>query len=303
MALSTNVQGALFMATAMAAFAVGDTMSKILVHEMNVGQIIFIRGLAMTLFMTLLAWRLKALRHPRLLMDRMLLLRVCLEALATATYVTALGLVPFATVSAMQQAIPLVVTLGAALFFHEPVGWRRWTAIVVGLAGVLVILRPDGHGLAAGALIAIGSMFFTAARDLSTRAISREIPSLMISLCTSGFITVVGAVLIPALGGWKPVAAIDGLHLAIGALGAAAGYQAAILGMRTGDVSFVSPMRYLGLIFSAASGFLVFGEIPDRWTFAGAGIVIAAGIYAFYREARRKRHPATPPLAGPRIVR
>jgi drug/metabolite transporter (DMT)-like permease len=303
MVLSKNVEGALFMASAMAAFAVGDTMSKLLVTNMNVGQIIFLRGFATTSIVALIVWRLRAFCHPRLLLDRMLFLRICFEVLATTTYITALGLTPFANVSAIQQAIPLVATFGAALFFGEKVGWRRWMAILVGLIGVLIILRPGSDGLAAGALFAISGMLFTASRDLATRAVDRAIPSSMITLCTSAFVTIAGGVLVGPLGGWTPITSDSWIFLGIGAVAAMIGYQAAILGMRTGEVSFVSPMRYLSLIFSATAGFFVFGEYPDYGTLLGAAIVIGAGIYTFYREARRGRMSAVPPPVGPRITR
>lgn len=303
MALSKNVEGALFMASAMAAFAVGDTMSKILVAGMNVGQIIFLRGLATSLFTALIVWRLGAFCRPAVLLDRMLFLRICFEILATTTYITALGLTPFANVSAIQQAIPLVVTFGAALFFREKVGWRRWLAILVGLIGVMIILRPGGDGLASGALFAIAGMLFTASRDLATRAVDRSIPSSMITLCTSLSITMAGGIMIIPMGGWMPVATESWIFLGIGAVAAMIGYQAAILAMRTGDVSFVSPMRYLSLIYSAAAGFFIFAEYPDYGTFLGAGIVIVAGLYTFYREARRGRMITVPPPAGPRITR
>lgn len=291
------------MGTAMAAFSLGDTMSKLLVANINTGQIIFIRGLAMSVFMVIIVWKLKAYRPIRQLFNRMLVLRICCEAMASLTYITALGLIPFANVSAIQQAIPLVVTLGAALFFREQVGWRRWSAIVIGLVGVLIILRPDTSGLKAGALVAIGSMFFTASRDLATKAVDRGIPSSLISLCTSIFVTAMGGLAIIPMGGWTAVTASDAAHIAIAALAAMTGYQTAILGMRTGDVSFVSPMRYLSLIFAAASGYFVFREMPDLWTSIGAGIVIAAGIYTFYRETRRNSTAAVPPAVGPRITR
>ncbi len=303
MPLSRNATGAVFMASAMASFAVGDTMSKFLVADMNVGQIIFLRGIAATCFTAILVWRLRAFCPLRNLLDKMLFLRIGCEILATTTYITALGLTPFANVSAIQQAIPLVVTIGAAVFFRELVGWRRWSAILVGLIGVMIILRPGSDAMTTGALLALAGMLFTAARDLSTRAVSPAIPSSIITFCTSLTITIVGGLIVHPLGGWVPVATVNWGFLCIGAVAAMTGYQFAILAMRTGEVSFVSPMRYLSLIFSAVAGFVVFGEYPDSGTLLGAAIVIGAGLYTIYREARRKQSLTAPPLVGPRITR
>lgn len=286
---STNVKAALYMAVAMAAFSCGDAISKSLRPAMNAGEIIFVRGLFTSTFIGLLAWKLNALRSWRAVLQPMIVLRVVCEALASFTYMTALGMMPIANAAAILQALPLAVTLGAALFLREPVGWRRWTAIIVGFVGVLIIIRPGPEGFTASALLVVASMFATAARDLATRCIGKDVPSLTVTACTAMSMTVFGAACIGPLGGWQHVSMTSLSHIALGAVLVLVGYQAMILAMRTGEISFVAPFRYLSLIFSALLGLAIFGEIPDIWTLAGSGIVIASGLYAFYRENRRRR--------------
>jgi drug/metabolite transporter (DMT)-like permease len=301
MARSKNTEGAIYMATAMASFACSDALSKSVISVMNAGEIMLLRGILTSVIVYLLARRSGALRSYRVIFQPMILLRVVCEALAAVTYITALGMMPIANASAIIQALPLAVTLGAAVFLKEPVGWRRWSAIMVGFAGVLIIVRPGPEGFTPAALIVIASMFITAARDLSTRCVDKSVPSLMVTVCTAIGVSVVGGVLIAPLGGWRPVSPNSMLHLALASVMVLAGYQTAILAMRTGDIAFVAPMRYLSLIFAALLGFVFFAETPDRWTIVGAAIVIASGLYTFYRESRRRSARKLAQRSDPRV--
>lgn len=301
MVRSKNTDGALYMAMAMAAFSCSDALSKSVISVMNAGEIMLLRGILTSVIVYLLARRSGALRSFRVIFQPMILLRVVCEALAAVTYITALGMMPIANASAIIQALPLAVTLGAAVFLKEPVGWRRWSAIMVGFAGVLIIVRPGPEGFTPAALIVIASMFITAARDLSTRCVDKSVPSLMVTVCTAIGVSLVGGLLIIPLGGWRAVSPNSMLHLALASVMVLAGYQTAILAMRTGDIAFVAPMRYLSLIFAALLGFVFFAETPDRWTIVGAAIVIASGLYTFYRESRRRNAQKLAQRSDPRV--
>jgi drug/metabolite transporter (DMT)-like permease len=221
----------------------------------------------------------------------MIIVRVICEILAAATYITALGMMPIANASAILQSLPLVVTFGAALFFGEPVGWRRWSAVLVGLIGVMIIIRPGPEGFTAAALLCVASVLATTGRDLSTRSIAPEVPALMITVVTAVSVAIFGALLTPLLGGWQPVSTSSLSHIVLAAILVLVGYQTVIMAMRTGEISFVAPFRYTSLIFSALLGFLFFAELPDSWTLIGAAIVIASGLYTFYRETKRHAAP------------
>ena len=134
------------MAVAMAGYTINDAITKLVSSEMNFGQIMLVRGLfAMALIVTL-AWHQRALRPLRTLMQRPVALRMVAEVGGTVSFLAAIVHLPLANTSAIFQALPLAVTLGAALLFGEPVGWRRWLAIIAGFAGVLIIVRPGGRG-------------------------------------------------------------------------------------------------------------------------------------------------------------
>jgi drug/metabolite transporter (DMT)-like permease len=285
---SSNTKGAIFMTMSMAGFSASDALSKSLIAEMNAGQIMCLRGLFTSTLIYLVARQMGALRSWRIALQPMVAIRVICEILAAVTYITALGMMPIANASAILQSLPLVVTFGAVVFFGEPVGWRRLLAILTGLIGVMIIVRPGADGFTPAALICIACVLVTAGRDLATRGVDPAIPSLMVSVITAICVTIFGALATPLLGGWHPVSGTSLAHIALAAILVLIGYQGIILAMRTGEISFVAPLRYTGLIFSALLGWVVFSEIPDQWTVIGAAIVIASGLYTFYREAKRR---------------
>ena len=169
MHISPNLYGSLFMAAAMASFTMNDTITKAVSSELNIGEILVIRGGVAIVLVTALASYRRALRSFRALLIWPVGLRVVGEIGGTLTYLAAIAQMPLANASAIFQALPLVITLGAALVFGEPVGWRRWLAIAAGFIGVLVIVRPGSEGFSHAALLALASVGFCAVRDLATR--------------------------------------------------------------------------------------------------------------------------------------
>jgi drug/metabolite transporter (DMT)-like permease len=288
---SRNTQGAVYMSMAMAGFSSSDALSKSVIGAMNAGEIMFIRGLFTSVLVYFIARHMGALRSWRIILQPIIVLRVICEMLAAVTYITALGMMPIANASAILQSLPLIVTFGAALFFREPVGWRRWSAILVGLIGVMIIIRPGPEGFTPAALLCVASVLTTAGRDLATRSIDKDIPSLMVTVITAMTVAFFGALLVTPLGGWQPVSWTSISHLLMASVLVLVGYQSVITAMRTGDVSFIAPFRYTSLVFSGLLGFIFFAEVPDMWTLVGAAVVIASGLYTFYREAKRHVAP------------
>ncbi len=288
MALSDNIRGSLFMASAMMGFAFNDTIIKTLREDMNVGQIMFVRGGITTLIVFLIAWKLGALRPLKVALTPAVLARAFAEILSALTFIYALGKIPLANASAILQALPLAVTLGAALFLHEPVGWRRWTAIITGFIGVLIIIRPGPDGFSLASLVCVACVFSAATRDLLTKGINPEIPSIFITLVTTLIIALAGAVLIVPTGGWTPMSLpVLGL-MGLSSLAVIVGYQSIVMAMRIGEISFIAPFRYTSLFWSIGLGYVVFGDLPDHWMLLGIVIIVASGLYTFYRENKRR---------------
>lgn len=286
MTLSPNLRGALYMMGSMAAFTVNDASVKLLAPEMPLFQIIFLRGVLTTGLIVGLAYAmgLRSLRIPR--GDRWLVAgRTLAELGGMVAFLTALLNMPLANVSAFLMSLPLTVTLAAAVFLGEPVGWRRLLAILVGLIGVLMIVQPGTAGFNSYSLLVLLAVAMFTARDILTRQLSDAVPSLAVAVITAASVAGFGGLMtIPQ--DWASVSPRGVMLVALAATFIVAGYLLSIMVMRVGEVSFVAPFRYTILIWALALGWYLFGDWPDRLTLAGAGVVVATGIFTIYRESR-----------------
>ncbi len=288
MTLSPNARAALLMSMSMAVFLINDMLTKLAGQSMNMGQVMAVRGMFATVLIIALAWKQGVLANMQAMTHPMVALRTLSDVAATVVFLIALANTPLVSVSAILQALPLAVTMGAALVFKEPVGWRRWSAIALGFVGVLVIIRPGGDTFSVYSVLVIACVFFCAVRDLATRAIPPGVQVIQVSVVTSIAVMVTGFALIPLMGGWTPLTVQSTWPLLAAAVLVLIGYQTLIQAMRTGDISFSAPFRYTALLWAAGLGFVVFGEVPDFWTLVGAAIVIASGVFTIYRERQRK---------------
>ncbi len=280
------------MALAMAAFVINDTMMKLVFADLDLFQSIFMRGLLLSLLTGILVLHRRQFRYRFSHHDaRLMVQRVVGEIGAAVCFLTALYQMPIANAVAIIQAVPLVLTLAAALFLGEQVGWRRYSAIVVGFAGVLIIVRPGAEGFNAYAIWAVIAMLFMVLRDLSTRKFSQSVPTLFASFITAlGTVIFTGAVVLTR--DWQPMAAQHYGLLATSSGFLFIGYLCSIKAMRLGEVAFVSSFRYTILLWAIVLGILVFDEFPGFWTLIGAAIVVGMGGYTFYREHRLARRLA-----------
>ena len=299
MALSENMRGAALMMAAMAAFTANDAAMKAVTQALPLYQAIFLRGMITLALLIPLARAMGGLRFTLARRDAGLVaLRSVAEIGSTVLFLTALMHMPLANLSAIMQSLPLAVTLAAALVFGERVGWRRMLAIVAGFAGVLLIVRPGGAGFDIWALAGVGAVLCVVVRDLTTRRMSAALPSVTVAVFAAASVTLLGAVVAP-FGGWAPVRAGDWALLATAAVFLILGYIFIVSATRTGDVGLVAPFRYTALLWALALGWFVFGDFPDALTLAGAGIVVATGIYTFHRERRLGRLSAAIPTKAP----
>jgi drug/metabolite transporter (DMT)-like permease len=297
--LSPNLRGALYMVVAMVGFAFNDAITKHASASMNMAQVMLVRGVFASALIAVLAWRRGALAAPHLVLHPLVALRALAEAGGTVSFLLALVHLPLANVSAVMQALPLAVTMGAALVFGEGVGWRRWLAILIGFLGVLVVVRPGFEGFSVYSLLALASVACCAVRDLVTRKIPVEIPTMLVSTSTAVVITLLGGVLLAPMGGWTPMTTADLVLLVLAAGLLLIGYQFVILSMRAGDISFIAPYRYTALLWSLLLGLLVFGDVPDATMLAGSAIVVASGLYTLYRERVAGKHRIAAESTGP----
>ncbi|EEW23888.1 DMT family transporter [Rhodobacter ferrooxidans] len=289
MAISDNLRGAIYMNIAMLAFTLGDSCMKAVTQTQPLYQTMLLRGILTTSVLFGLAWATGALRARVGGRDvAMLGWRVVGEIGSTITFFLALMQMPLANLSAVMQFVPLAVTLAAALFLREPLGWRRLSAIFVGFLGVLLIIRPGTSGFDIWSVVGLASVGFVVLRDLSTRKLSRAVPSALVALTASVSVTLMGGV--GALfQGWQAVGGWEALLIVAAACNLIIGYLTVVMVMRVGDLGFIAPFRYTALLWAILLGWLAFDTLPDGWTIAGAAIVVATGIFALLRERRLAR--------------
>lgn len=287
--MNDNARGALYMNIAMLAFTLNDTSMKAVTLTMPLWQAITLRGALTTIALVVIGMVMGGLRLVPKGRDRVVLLtRTVAELGATVLFLVALTHMPLANLSAIMQSLPLAVTLVAALVLGEKVGWRRMLAIAIGFVGVMIIIRPGTAGFDRWALMGLGSVACVVVRDLSTRQLSREVPSATVAIWASSSVMVMGLIGV-AFDGWRPVTGTEGLWILAASANLIVGYMFVIMVMRVGDISFVAPFRYMALFWAILLGWLLFDTLPDRWTVIGAAIVVAMGIFAFWRERQLAR--------------
>lgn len=272
----------------MTAFTVNDAFMKLLSTDLPFFQILFIRSVGVVVLMALLARRAGALNFRMARGDQKLIaLRSLAEMGAAWFFISALFHLPIANVTAIIQALPLTVTLGAALVFGEPVGWRRFAAIGVGFIGVWLIVRPGTDSFNIYSLYAVAAVACVTVRDLCARRVSGGVPSLTIALVAGLAVLLfsgVGAVIID----WRPVTAGNWLLMICAIVAILGGYLFSVSAMRIGEVGVVAQFRYTSLLVALFLGFVVFGDWPDKLTLLGAVIVVASGLFTLWRERATK---------------
>lgn len=292
-----NLRAITLIVVSMALFTVEDVFIKSLTFSLPPGQIMvmFATG-GVILFSALALIQRRALF--RLAYWRPLpFIRALTEGIGAAAFMTAVAHADLSLITAIFMAMPIAVTIGAAVFLREHVGWVRWSAVVVGFGGVLLIVRPGMGAVAPEALWVLVAVIAVAARDLITRVMDADIPPAVLS--AQAYLTVIpaGLALIAfteqtarAPTPTESLMALTGLSFGV------AGYLAIVAAMRIGEPSAVTPLRYTRLVFAMIAGAVILGERPDGPTLIGAALITGAGLVIALRERRlaRGRAPLPP---------
>ena len=281
-----NARGATFMTLSLTAFAVNDAFTKAVSDALPLFEILLWRGLMVSAALVLLTWARGTLRLALGARDWFwTAVRTAAEIGTAWFFLSALFAMPIANATAILQTVPLTVTLAGALFLGESVGWRRWAAIAAGFAGVLLIARPGPDGFDAHALQAMAAVLCVTVRDVATRRLSSGVPTGTVAVAAAVGVTLYAAAM--TLGGpLTPLTPLAAAQVGGAAAFIMAAYVLSVAAVRIGDLSFVAPFRYTGILAAIVLGVLVFGEWPDAWALAGAGVVTASGLYNFHRERR-----------------
>ena len=284
MRLNDNLLGAALMTCCVLAYVLNDAVMKLLFADIDFFQAIFLRGLVSLPPLLVLALMTKTLLQKYSAKNQgLMIIRILAEIGTTVTFLTALKHMPLANVTAILQFLPLAITMAAAIFLGEPVGWRRWSAICLGFTGVLLIIRPGLAGFNSYSLLALAAVLLLTVREISTRQLDNKVPTVTVALSTTLGITAFAALML--IGDeWAEINFVSWSLIIAAAAAVTVATLLSVVAMRTGDIGFVSPFRYTSLIGAIGLGILLFGEWPDGITLLGAVIIAFAGIYSLYRE-------------------
>ena len=284
-----NLKGILFMILAMAGFAFEDLFIKMLSAYFPISEVIMILGFTGSIVFLIIAIFQNAPIIHKDLLDKYVIMRTICELLGAVFFVTAIALTPLSSASAILQITPLLVTIGAVIFFREKVGWRRWSAVFIGFMGVLLILRPGFGGFMPASIFALLGSVFLAARDLSTRAMKVDLPSVTIALYAFIAFGISGILIIP----FNSPMVIPSLNQIMYFIGASTfgvfAYYSLVISSRIGEMSVISPFRYSRIVFAMLLAIIILGERPDSFTLIGAAIIVLSGMYTFVRENLLKK--------------
>ena len=283
-----NTRGILAMSASVVAFIFNDALVKLAAESMPGVQAIGLRGLFATLWcvIALLAsgsWkRVGGAAHPQVV------LRGALEAAAAIVYLIALFHIPFAIATAVNLSTPLVLTVLAVLVLKEDVRWRRWSAVLAGFAGVLLVIQPRPGDINAWTWAVLAAALIGAVRDVLSRFLPVGVPSLVVSFTTASMVAIVGCAW-SLFDGWQPMSWEAIGFLLASSLMLASGYQLALLAMRSrAEFSVIGSFRYASVLWAIGIGYVVWGDVPNALALFGIAVIVASGLYILHRERLRR---------------
>lgn len=284
--MSDTLKGIAIMVAGVALLTANDAISKYLTESHPVGQVICLRQAATLLVIVPYVIFATGWGALRVLSWPGQFLRGGLFIANAALIVLAFSLLPLATVIVIMFSSPIFLALMSASLLSERVSVERWIAILAGFAGVLIVIRPGATAFDWALLIPVAASFANALRDIVTRRLSRTETSIAILFWST--LIVMGAGLLTAPFGWTPVTATGAAWFVAAGVFNATAHFLMIEALRLGEAAVISPVRYTSLIWAAAIGYAVWGDLPDAWLAVGSAVIVAAGIYMVRIEARRK---------------
>lgn len=300
-----NLKGAGVMVLSMALFSIEDAVIKHLSAHLPAGQILILFGGTAAPVLILIGLARRQGLPGRAVLHPIVLMRTLSEAVGTFGYILSLTLAPLALVSVILQASPLAVTMGAALLLGEATGWRRWSAVGVGFAGVVLAIAPWQADFQPAALWALIGVVGLSGRDLLTRRLPRSLSGLHVSILAFLVLLPTGGLLLLFTGAsWAPLTPRDWLDVGGILVFGIAGYLTIVAATRIGELGFIAPFRYARIPFALTLAMIFFGERLGANMLVGGALIIGAGLYAFWREAHRAgptgevRRASQPPTTG-----
>lgn len=283
-----TVRALLLMCLGVSMFPFLNTCLKLLTPHYSIIEIVWARftGHFLTMIAVFLpsqGWRVFRANRPVIQIIRSFLLLG-----STVFSVSGIGYVPLATASAIGFASPIIVTALSVPLLGESVGPRRWSAVLVGFIGVLIVVRPGSGQLTSATLLLLGASSCYALYQIATRRSSQH-DSAETGIIYAALVGTVATSMVVPFGFEAPRTAFDAVLLASLGVFGGIGHYFVIRAFRLGPAALIAPFGYLELVGTTTLGYLVFNNFPDSWTWIGAGLIVASGIYIAFRERRRRR--------------
>jgi len=273
-----------------ALIVLNDGLIKELAAEMPVGQLLALRGLAVFVPITLLAWRSGGVATMfRIKSWPGQLLRGGCVVGAAFMFVLALRYLSLTDAVTISFAGPLFVTLLAPMMLGERVGWRRWLAVGAGFIGVAIIMQPTSTAFQWAALLPLSASVMSSLRDIVTRKLSASESSVSVLFVTTLLVVVAGFATWPFVD-WVALDRKQALLLVGAGFLNGFAHFLFIEAFRQGEAALISPFKYFNVLWAMLFGFKMFGDLPTATTCLGAVVVVASGVYILHRESRRHRH-------------
>lgn len=283
-----NFRGTLALLISQTLFVTSDSVVKLAGAMMPVTQIMAVRGtLAVCLAGAVLAWTVDRARW-RLAYQPLVGARALLEAVLAALFLISLPHLALGDITVIMQITPLVITMLSALVLQEAVGWRRWLAIMIGFAGVVLVAQPGVQAFNVYVIMAVLVAIFVAVRDLLTRRLDRSIPTAAVTFSTTLSVCVLGFAGAP-LEVWQPISWMGMVLLGASAILVTLANVFIIRAFRHVDVSVVSPFRYFGVVWAIILGYAIWSEVPNLLAISGTLLIVGSGLYTLHRETAKLR--------------
>ena len=294
-----NPGALLIMALSMLLLSMGDVLVRLLGAVMPVGQLLGVRSVMLVVvLLCLMRWQRDAYRFQHIF-DPWSLLRSASEVTAAYSFFTALQLLPIATATTIVFIYPLLLTLAAIPLFGEKPSFIRFIAVGFGFVGVVLVAGGSGDGVAFGfdsaMIFPLITAFCVAGRDLVTRKIDPSISANSVTLTASLAGVVVGFMSL-AWDEWVMIGETQWLIFVVSTVVMTGSFITYIIAIRRGEMASIAPGQYLLIVWASIWGFVIWGEVPSLGGFAGAGLIVVAGLMVFWGDRGKKAPPTTPAL-------
>lgn len=274
------------MSGGMTLLAINDVLVRWVGADLPVGQMMTIRGVAL-LMVFLIVFRLRGMPVTlQAVGHKWSVIRALCELTATYLFLSSIMLVPIAVATTLVFTAPIIMTAIAGPILKETVGPWRWTAVIVGFIGVMLITAPVDGEFDPALLLALGCSVLVVVRDIVTRKIDPNLPSSSVAITTAIVVSLGGLLSIPW--GWNEPSAVNIGMLAIAGLFVGGSYILYVTSVRIGDFSLIAPFRYIAILWAALFGWIIWDETPGSFALLGCALIIGSGLLILWRERVNK---------------